>query len=115
ALRAARALHDELRRLSAAHPGVDAAIGVSSGTVVAGNVGTESRYEYTVIGRPVNEAARLTELAKDRASRVLASGDALARAGDEARWWADRGTVALRGRNEPTQIAEPAAPQPAIG
>ena len=66
ALRAARALHDELRAPGVAHPGLDAAIGVSSGPLVAGNVGTEQRYEYTVIGRPVNEAARLSDLAKGR-------------------------------------------------
>jgi adenylate cyclase len=57
ALRTARLLHEELSRLSNAHPGLDAAIGVSSGQVVAGNVGTESRYEYTVIGRPGHWAA----------------------------------------------------------
>jgi adenylate cyclase len=63
ALRAARRLRDELAGLAVAHPGLDAAIGVSSGRLVAGNVGTEQRYEYTVIGRPVIEAARLSDLA----------------------------------------------------
>src|SRR5207244_12623245 len=64
ALRAARRLHTELAEVGAAHPGLDAGIGVSSGQVVAGNVGTESRYEYTVLGGPVNEAARLSDVAK---------------------------------------------------
>ena len=54
--------------------GLQAGIGVSAGEVVAGNIGEERRFEYTVIGDPVNEAARLTELAKDEAGRVLASG-----------------------------------------
>ena len=48
-------------------------MGVAIGTVVAGNVGTSERYEYTVIGDPVNEASRLTELAKKHDGRVLAS------------------------------------------
>ena len=41
--------------------------GVACGRVWAGQVGAASRLEYTVIGDPVNEAARLTELAKDHA------------------------------------------------
>ncbi len=108
ALRAARRLRDELRLVGAAHPGLDAAIGVSAGSVVAGNVGTEARYEYTVLGGPVNEAARLTDLAKERDGRVLASAAVLARALDgEQQRWAGRGTVALRGRRQPTEVYEP--------
>lgn len=108
ALRAARDLRTRIERLSSAHPGLDAAVGVSSGPVVAGNVGTEARYEYTIIGRPVNEAARLSELAKSRPGRALASAAALERAGDEAARWAGLGTVALRGQQAPTAIFEPA-------
>ena len=85
-----------------------AGIGVSVGTVVAGNVGTAERYEYTIIGDPVNEAARLTDLAKTRPGRVLASRDAVnAAGGDEARHWRDAGEETLRGRDRPTRLAEP--------
>jgi adenylate cyclase len=56
ALRAARTLRRELLTLAVVTPELDAAIGVSAGTVVAGNVGAEERYEYSVIGVPVNEA-----------------------------------------------------------
>ena len=57
ALRAARALRTEFIALAESHPGLDAAIGVSSGEVIAGNIGAADRYEYTVIGDAVNEAA----------------------------------------------------------
>ena len=63
---------------------LDAAIGVSCGTAVAGNMGAEERYEYTVIGDPVNEASRLCELAKHRPGRTLASATD-GRAGRRAR------------------------------
>jgi adenylate cyclase len=108
ALRAARTIRRELLALSAAQTGVDAAIGVSSGSAVAGNVGAEQRYEYTVIGDPVNEAARLTDEAKHRLGRVLASDEAVARADGEARSWLVADELQLRGRVEPTLVYEPA-------
>jgi adenylate cyclase len=107
ALRAARKLNQAIEEIARDHHGLSAGIGVSSGTVVAGNIGTEQRYEYTVIGRAVNEAARLTEIAKGRRSRVLATGDAVAHAGDEASQWASLGNVALRGSSQPVAIYEP--------
>jgi adenylate cyclase len=109
ALGAARRLRRLLDAVSADIPGLDAAIGVSTGTAVAGNVGAVDRYEYTVIGDPVNEAARLCELAKERPGRVLASGSALDAAGDEERHWCRQGEAVLRGRARPTVLAVPSA------
>lgn len=114
ALRAARLLRDRLAIVAMDHPGLDAGIGVSSGTVVAGNVGTEERYEFTVIGRAVNEAARLTDLAKQRPGRVLASSGAVRSAGPERDHWADRGRVGLRGQQSPTVIFEPVPVRPTV-
>ncbi|MEA2271550.1 MAG: adenylate cyclase [Solirubrobacteraceae bacterium] len=103
ALAAARNLH---ARLAAEVPELDAAIGISAGRAVAGNVGAEQRFEYTVIGDPVNEAARLCELAKQRDERLLASEAAVERARPEeaAHWQLDE-EVTLRGRSAPTRIA----------
>jgi len=105
ALRAARRLHEALDAVVAEHPGLDIGVGVSSGNVVAGNIGAEERYEYTVIGDAVNEAARLTDLAKEHPSRVLASGRCITAAhGDEAAHWRCLGSVRLRGRSRETEL-----------
>ncbi len=106
ALAAAREMAGRLREEV---PDVEAGIGVSAGEAVAGNVGTVERFEYTVIGDPVNEAARLCDLAKSHDPRVLASDAALDRAReDEARHWRLGEGVQLRGRTAETRLAAPA-------
>ena len=111
ALAAARELHS---RLIDELPQLDAGIGVSAGSVVAGNVGAEERFEYTVIGDPVNEAARLCELAKRATGRVLASARTLDFAApSESRHWDLGEDVQLRGRDQPTRLAVLAAGAPA--
>ncbi len=103
ALATARALGAELRRLP-----VDFGIGVSAGPVFAGNIGAENRYEYTVVGDAVNEAARLADRAKDFDARVLCSAAAIDRADEaERRSWAALGSEMLRGRSQLTQISAP--------
>ncbi|MGK5111764.1 MULTISPECIES: adenylate/guanylate cyclase domain-containing protein [unclassified Geodermatophilus] len=100
ALRAARRICTAV----AAAGEVDVGLGVACGPVWAGQVGAARRLEYTVIGDPVNEAARLTDLAKDHPGRAVVS-EAVVRAagGDEAVYWAPGPVVELRGRDEPTQ------------
>ena len=102
ALAAAREIADGL---ATDVPELSAGIGVSYGAVVAGNVGAVQRFEYTVIGDPVNESARLSEVAKDDPRYPVASQRVIDAASDEeaARWtlWRE---VTLRGRTEPTVV-----------
>ena len=113
-LRCARALAGRLREIRARVPELDVGIGVSSGDVVAGYVGAASRYEYTVVGSVPNEASRLTDLAKDKPCRVLASAATVARAGaGESTLWQPGGAVRVRGREAPVAVCEPAAEHPA--
>jgi adenylate cyclase len=105
ALAAARELHDNLVPVLG---GTEFGIGVSSGRAIAGHIGAQARFEYTVIGDPVNEAARLTELAKLENGHVLASANAVSGALDaEALCWNVGEIVNLRGRTSPTQLARP--------
>ncbi|RNL62945.1 adenylate/guanylate cyclase domain-containing protein [Nocardioides marmoriginsengisoli] len=105
ALAAARTMS---ARLKSEVPDLDAGIGVSHGLVIAGNIGSAERLEYTVIGDAVNEAARLTEQAKDRPERVVASERIVDRAGagEQARWRLLE-PMLLRGRLDPTTLAVP--------
>ena len=99
ALRAAREIRDAVRRTGE----LDLGIGVASGRVFAGRLGARERLEYTVIGDAVNEAARLTEKAKQVRSRILASDAVLARCRAEERaGWRPYRSLRLRGRNERT-------------
>ena len=105
ALSTARAVRHRLR---ADVPDCDAAIGVAYGIAVAGNIGARERFEYTVIGDPVNEASRLCELAKTDPGLVLASERAVAAANStEGQHWALNDAITLRGRSQPTRLATP--------
>jgi len=96
-----------VRLLSVELPDARVGVGVAFGPVVAGNIGAVSRLAYTVIGDAVNEAARLTELAKGLPSSIAASRTAVAGAADAGRWdVVDE--VVLRGRSTPTVVMTPA-------
>ncbi len=102
ALRAAREIAE---RLAVEVPEISAGIGVGYGSVVAGNVGAIERFEYTVIGDPVNESARLSEVAKRDPRRALATGRAVdAAQAREAAQWERLEVTMLRGRTEQTVI-----------
>ncbi|MGA1824443.1 MAG: adenylate/guanylate cyclase domain-containing protein [bacterium] len=60
---AIKKLNDELRREGS--PEISVGIGIDSGNVIAGNIGSNDRMEYTVIGNAVNLACRLSAKAKE--------------------------------------------------
>jgi adenylate cyclase len=103
ALRAARRLLDVVR----AQGRLDVGIGVSTGSVVAGNIGTPERYSYTVIGSAANEAARLSDHAKSHERRLVVSAATVDAAGARGSDWEPAGSVRLRGLSADTEIFVP--------
>ncbi|MBO0853569.1 MAG: adenylate/guanylate cyclase domain-containing protein [Nocardia sp.] len=100
ALRAARRIRDEVNLGGE----FDIGIGVARGSVFAGDIGSENRLEFTVIGDAVNQASRLTGEAKQVPRRILAGRTVIdAAAASERSRWACYQAIQLRGRNEPTE------------
>ncbi len=80
-------------------------VGLHTGDVLAGNMGTADRLAYTVMGDAVNVASRLENLNKVYGTQVLASGEVRERAGAEFEWrHVDRAAAA--GRKGATEIYE---------
>ena len=75
-------------------------IGIQTGALVAGNVGTLARLEYTVIGDTVNVASRLESATKDVGVDILVGEDVYRRAKDFLGQEAFRpvGEVSLKGK-----------------
>ena len=116
AVAAALAIQEQILTLNEAlalegQPALRMRIGIHSGPVLTGSLGSSKRLEYAVIGDTVNCASRLEGLEKNRHEtmvRVLISGDTMALlealppdAISEA--W---GTIQVKGRQEPLEVIE---------
>ena len=83
--------------------GVRVGIGINSGAVLAGTVGGGGKLEYTVIGDPVNVAARVEELTKSTGDGVLLT-DATRCALTSADGLVDRGEHDVRGKTSRVRL-----------
>lgn len=85
-------------------PGQEATfgVGVNTGPLVAGNMGSKNRMEYTVLGDTVNTASRLSGVAKDD-EVIISQGTVDLLEGSGAKL-EDRGEVRVKGKAEPVKI-----------
>lgn len=91
------------RRVDRGEPGVSLGVGVATGEVVAGTIGSPKRMDYTVIGDSVNLAARLQDLTKTYGEDVIID-EATAEAVTGIATLREIGTVAVRGRSRQETI-----------
>jgi len=86
-------------------PGIDIGVGINSGPMIVGNMGSDIRFDYTVMGDSVNLASRLEGTSKTYGVRLLIS---------EATWLQAKdaivarrlGAVRVKGKRVPVRIYE---------
>jgi adenylate cyclase len=83
---------------------LDAGIGLNTGQVMSGLVGSERRVEYAAVGDATNVAARLQGLGRDAEGRLFVSDTTHQRLGAAAEGLRRHGAVDLRGRREPVTV-----------
>ncbi len=80
-------------------------VAIHSGMVISGNVGSALRLEYSIIGDPVNVAARVEALTKELNAHILVTGATRARLAQHYPL-KPLGEVPIRGRSEPIELYE---------
>jgi adenylate cyclase len=115
AVQAALGMLGALRELNtrwaaAGRPALDIGIGLNSGDMVAGNIGSDTIMSYTVIGDAVNLGSRLESLNKEYRTHIIISEATRARL--KGRYdMRPLGTVTVKGKSEAVAIFEVLPPE----
>jgi adenylate cyclase len=116
AVRTALAMAEELARLNGqwaadGMPSLDIGIGINSGDMVAGNLGSESIMSYTVIGDNVNLGSRLESLTRNFQTRIIISESTRTALNGHYEIH-PLGEVTVKGKSVPVKVFEVAVPEP---
>jgi adenylate cyclase len=113
ACRAALGMRDELRRLNRddafaiKHAAIDrdeihVGIGIATGPALVGNMGLETRFDYSCIGDTVNTASRVEGACKSVGYDIVVTAEVRSAAADFA--FLAAGAIALKGKAHPVPI-----------
>lgn len=110
ACNAALAMTSRLEELNTAwepagRPRLEIGIGINSGPMVAGNMGSLNRFDYTVMGDNVNLGSRLEGLNKTYGTHIIISESTLTRTQDQF-WARSLDLVRVKGKDKPVAIFE---------
>ncbi|MHC0063037.1 GAF domain-containing protein [Nostoc sp. UIC 10890] len=93
------------RRIIQAQPQIRIGIGISSGDVVSGNIGSRKRMDYTVIGDGVNLSSRLEAITKDYGCDILLSEFTYQLCSDRI-WVRQLDKIRVKGKHQAVNIYE---------
>ncbi len=107
AVKAALRMVDALEVFNKEHKATLAVgVGLNTGEVVVGNIGSQDRINYTILGDVVNTGSRLESLTKKYGVEILASEEVRNKIDEKDIAWRKLDVITVKGKSEPTIIYE---------